>query len=329
MSFEQSVRTSVRGLGVQLLRDEPLAKHTTFRIGGPAEWYVAATTLEQLEGLAELAHEHRVPLTVLGGGSNLLVSDAGIHGLVMVNQTRWHGPAREFRSRWHHPAVRDDQVAAESGVLLAGFARWAVRQGLAGLEWAVSVPGTVGGAVIGNAGAHGSDTAANLAWAVLSYPGCGRQVLGREELRYVYRSSLLKEQLLDPAREPKPIVLAAGFDLTAGDAQEIGRRADEYLARRRATQPVEPSAGSIFRNPPGDHAGRIIESLGYKGHQIGGAQVSLRHANFIVNAGGATAADVAALINLLREQVYRATNIRLVPEILFVGEWAAGPLSDL
>ncbi len=198
------------------------------------------------------------------------------------------------------PCCARRQTVAESGVLAGGAGPLGGAAGAAGLEWAVSVPGTVGGAVIGNAGAHGSDTAANLAWAAVRYPGCGRQVLGRDELRYVYRSSLLKEQLLDPARDLQPVVLAAGFDLPAGDAVELTRRADEYLARRRATQPVEPSAGSIFRNPPGDHAGRLIESLGLKGYQIGGAQVSPRHANFIVNAGGATAADVVALINLLR-----------------------------
>jgi UDP-N-acetylmuramate dehydrogenase len=286
------------------------------------------TTLEQLETLPALALEYCLPLTILGGGSNLLVSDAGVRGLVVANQTRWHSTGAKFRQRWDHPAVRDGQLVAESGVLVAGLARWSVRQGLSGLEWAVSVPGTVGGAVIGNAGAHGSDVAATLAWALVGYVGCGRQMLSRDDLRYAYRSSLLKEQLLDPTREPKPVALAAGFELPAGDVGELDRRADEFLARRRSTQPVEPSAGSIFRNPPGDHAGRLIESLGLKGHQIGGAQVSTRHANFIVNTGTATAADVVALIDLLREQVYRATEIRLVPEILFLGE-AARPLSEL
>ncbi len=325
MTFEAAARR----LGIQLLRDEPLAKHTTFRIGGPADWYAAATTSEQLETLPELALEHGLPLTVLGGGSNLLVSDRGIRGLVIANQTRWHGAGAEVRQRWNHPALREDQLVAESGVLLAGLARWAVRQSLAGLEWAVSVPGTVGGAVIGNAGAHGSDIAANLAWVAVRYAGCARQVLSRDEMRYVYRSSALKEQLLDAGRETRPVVLGAGFHLFEGNAEELNRRADEYLARRRATQPVEPSAGSVFRNPPGDYAGKLIESLDLKGRQIGGAQVSPRHANFIVNTGNAMAADVVALINLLRERVYQATEIRLVPEILFVGEWLASPLSEL
>lgn len=325
MSFDAAVRRT----GIQLLKDEPLAKHTTFRIGGPAEWFAAATTLEQLEALAEVALDHGVPLTVLGGGSNLLISDAGVRGLVVVNQTRWHGPGAEVREQLRHPALNADQWVAESGVMLAGLARSTTRIGLAGLEWAISIPGTVAGAVIGNAGAHGSETAANLAWVLVRHPGCGRQVLLRDDLHYVYRSSRLREQLLDPRKEGKPVILAAGFDLPQGDPEAIVRRADENLARRRASQPVEPSAGSIFRNPTGDFAGRLIASLGMKGHQIGGAQVSPRHANFIINTGGATAADVLALINLLRRRVFDATGRLLAPEILFLGEWTTPPLSAL
>jgi len=325
MSFDEAVRRA----GVELLRDEPLAKHTTFRIGGPAEWFAAAATLEQLETLAEVALAYGVPLTVLGGGSNLLVSDAGIRGLVVANQTRRHGPAAQFREQLQHPALRDDHWVAESGVMLAGMARTTTRSGLAGLEWAISIPGTVAGAVIGNAGAHGSDTAANLAWVLVRYPGCRRQVLTRDDLHYTYRSSRLREQLLGPREQKRPVILAAGFALAQGDPVVLLHRADENLARRRASQPVEPSAGSIFRNPAGDFAGRLIESLGMKGHQIGGAQVSPRHANFIVNTGGATAADVVALINLVRQRVFDATGHRLTPEILFLGEWTTPPLSVL
>lgn len=325
MNFAEAVRRA----GVEFLRDEPLAKHTTFRIGGPAEWFAAAATLEQLETLAEVALAYGVPLTVLGGGSNLLVSDAGIRGLVVANQTRRHGPAAQFREQLQHPALRDDHWVAESGVMLAGMARTTTRSGLAGLEWAISIPGTVAGAVIGNAGAHGSDTAANLAWVLVRYPGCRRQVLTRDDLHYTYRSSRLREQLLGPREQKRPVILAAGFALAQGDPVVLLHRADENLARRRASQPVEPSAGSIFRNPAGDFAGRLIESLGMKGHQLGGAQVSPRHANFIVNTGGATAADVVALINLVRQRVFDATGHRLTPEILFLGEWTTPPLSVL
>jgi UDP-N-acetylmuramate dehydrogenase len=269
-----------------------------------------------------------VPLTVLGGGSNLLVSDAGIRGLVVANQTRWHGPREEWNGP-QHAMLGAGQWVAESGVLLAGLARATIKAGRAGLEWAVSVPGTVAGAVIGNAGAHGSDTAANLAWTLAFEPGRGRRVLSREDMQYVYRSSALKQQLLAGNDEPKPVVLAAGFDLPAGDVAELAAKADEYLARRRATQPVEPSAGSIFRNPPGEYAGKLIEGLGLKGRRSGGAQISPRHANFIVNTGDATAADALALINLIRQQVWKATGAVLIPEILFLGEWATPPLLPL
>lgn len=314
--------------GLAVTRGEPLAKRTTFRIGGPADWFAVATTVEQLEAAAEVAAGHGVPLTVLGGGSNLLISDAGIRGLVVANQTRWHGPAGEWAGP-RHALLREEQWVAESGTLLAGLARATIKAGRAGLEWAVSVPGTAAGAVIGNAGAHGSDTAANLAWTLVWQPGAGRRVLSREELRYVYRSSLLKEQLLAESGGPKPVVLAAGFDLPPGDVGALTAKADEYLARRRATQPVEPSAGSIFRNPPGGYAGQLIEGLGLKGHRIGGAQFSPRHANFIVNMGDASAADVAALINLARQRVFDATGLVLIPEILFVGAWDAPPLLRL
>jgi UDP-N-acetylmuramate dehydrogenase len=301
---------------VPLRRAEPLARHTTFRIGGPAEWYTVAMTTAQLAALADAGLADGLLVTVLGGGSNVLVADEGIRGLVIANQARSYG-------------VQDDNphcLVADSGALLAGLGRWAIRNGLSGLEWAVSVPGTVGGAVIGNAGAHGSDIAANLAWAEVHYPGQGTERLTCEALTYTYRSSLLKRQLAESeAHAPAPVVLSAAFNLTAGDTAEMTGRADGYLARRRASQPVEPSAGSIFRNPPGDYAGRLVESVGLKGHAIGGAQISPRHANFIINTGSATAADVVALMNLMRRRVYEASGHELVPEILFIGAWAHQP----
>jgi UDP-N-acetylmuramate dehydrogenase len=215
--------------------------------------------------------------------------------------------------------------------MLAGLARSAIREGWSGLEWAVSVPGTVGGAVIGNAGAHGGCIADRLAWAEVCYPGYGRRVLTAAELGYSYRSSVLKEQLAHRAAEAgsqpfdsvqgRSIVLRAAFNLTHGDVAEMMARADGFLARRRATQPVEPSAGSVFRNPPGDYAGRLIEAVGLKGQRLGGAQISPRHANFIVNTGNARAADVLGLICLARQRVYDQTGIELVLELLLLGEW--------
>jgi UDP-N-acetylmuramate dehydrogenase len=217
--------------------------------------------------------------------------------------------------------VTRGQLIADSGVLLAGLARTAIRAGFSGLEWAVSVPGTVGGAVIGNAGAYGSDIAGNLAEAIVAYPGLVPQTLTGEQMAFAYRSSLLKRQLASGTA--RPVVLRAKFDLQPGDAAVLAALAESYLARRRTSQPVEPSAGSIFRNPPGDHAGRLIEAVGLKGHRIGGAQSSPRHANFIVNVEHARAADVRALIDLMRQRVLEDAGVELIPEILFMGEWHA------
>ncbi|MCX7670073.1 MAG: hypothetical protein N2439_08375, partial [Anaerolineae bacterium] len=163
----------------------------------------------------------------------------------------------------------------------------------------------------------------NLAWALVWYAGRGRLLLTADELAFPYRGSRLKQQI--GAGGPPPVVLAAAFRLTPGDASEIAARADAYLARRRATQPTEPSAGSIFRNPPGDYAGRLIEAVGLKGHSIGGAQISPRHANFIVNVAQATAADVVALIDLCRQRVFETFGVELMPEIQFLGDWPVQP----
>jgi UDP-N-acetylmuramate dehydrogenase len=338
-------REAAEALGITMAADELLARHTTFHIGGPADLYATANDIAQLERLAELATAHDIPTTILGGGSNILVSDTGVHGLVIANHTRQIGiqDVRPVPGTAGHampgtaghamgctedvnslPALRaSGLLQADSGVALVGLARWAIKNGWTGLEWAVSVPGTVGGAVIGNAGAHGSDIASNLTWALVAYPRQGKKQLAAAELEFAYRSSLLKRQIA--AGRAAPVVLAAGFQLQRGNITEMTARADGYLARRRASQPVEPSAGSIFRNPPGDYAGRMIETVGLKGHRIGGAQISPRHANFIVNVAHAKAADVLALIDLMRERVNEQFGVELLPEILFLGDWLVQP----
>ena len=299
------------------------ARHTTFHIGGPADLYAAVSTIDQLERLTQTAATHDIPITIVGGGSNILVSDAGVCGLVIANQARqFRMQNAECRTKESLPNSDFCILDSDSGVALAGLARWTVKNGWTGLEWAVSVPGTVGGAVIGNAGAHGGDIAGNLAWALVAYPGQGRRLLTKDDLEFAYRSSLLKRQL---AAGETLVVLGAGFQLEPGDVAEATARADGYLAKRRASQPVEPSAGSIFRNPPGDHAGRLIEAVGLKGHRIGGAQISPRHANFIVNVENARADDVIALVDLMRNRVFEQFGVELIPEILFVGDWPKQP----
>jgi UDP-N-acetylmuramate dehydrogenase len=212
---------------------------------------------------------------------------------------------------------------AESGAAMAGVARTSVRAGLSGLEWAVSVPGTIGGAVVGNAGAHGGEVKDNLD-SVLLLDGEGDiQEYQVADLAYAYRDSRLK-QLKPLVAAFKPVVLNVNFRLARGDATVIAERAERFLQHRRQTQPVAPSLGSIFVNPPGDYAGRLIEEAGLKGYRIGGVEVSTQHANFIVNPGGvgqATAGDVMRLIAHIQEQVAGIHGITLAAEVQLVGEW--------
>lgn len=306
-----------RDTGLSLRRDEPLSGHTTLRVGGPADLFVSVSAVEDLVAITRLTREIDVPALVLGGGSNLLVSDRGVRGLVIANGCR--------TVRRHEGNV----LWAESGANLAGVARQAMRWGLAGLEWCVSVPGTVGGAVVGNAGAHGGCVADNLLRATLLMPDGSLAEWPAARFSYGYRSSALKSLLRAGTGQPQPVVLAAAFQLQEADPEQMEARAAGFLARRRATQPVEPSAGSIFQNPPGDYAGRIIEALRLKGQSQGGAAFSTVHANFIVNTGGASAADVAALVNRARQAAWQALGVELTPEILFVGDWAEPPLTNL
>lgn len=296
--------------GLAVRRDEPLAAHTTMRIGGPADLFVTVFDIEHLAAALRLAALHDVPALVLGGGSNALVADAGVRGLVIANACR----AVERRA--------GNVVWAESGVNLAGLARQTMRWGLQGLEWCVSVPGAVGGALVGNAGAHGGSIADSLLRATVLNADGSLSEWPVRRFRYGYRTSALKALLR--AGEPAPIVLAAAFQMQPGDPAEMEAKAAEFLAHRRATQPTEPSAGSIFQNPPGDFAGRVLDSLGFKGRRAGNAQFSTVHANFIVNRGGATAADVLTLIEEARSLAW-AAGIELTPEIMFLGDWPIQP----
>ncbi len=304
-----------RDTGLAVRRDEPLASHTTMRIGGPADLFVSVSVLDDLATVLALAREMNVPALVLGGGSNLLVSDRGVRGLVVSNGCRV--------VRRHEGNV----LWAESGANLAGVARQAMRWGLTGLEWCVSVPGTVGGAVVGNAGAHGGAVADNLLRTTLLELDGSLTEWPVARLAYGYRRSALKDMIR--SGQLQPVVLSAAFQLQEADPAEMEARAASFLAHRRTTQPVEPSAGSIFQNPPGDYAGRIIEALGLKGAGQGGAAFSTVHANFIVNQGGASAADVATLINRARQMAWDTLGVVLTPEILFVGDWAEDPVAEL
>ena len=308
-------RAIAQATGLAVRHHEALAAHTTLRVGGPADLFVAAGSTQHLAAILDLARAHGVPVTLLGGGSNVLVSDLGVRGLVIANTCR--------SVRQHQGNV----LWAEAGAPLAGTARQAMRWGLGGLEWAVSVPGSVGGALAGNAGAHGGCIADSLLRATMWLPDGSLAEWPAARFDYHYRSSVLKQATL--AEAVSPVVLAAAFQLQPGDQATLEARAAGFLAHRRSTQPTEPSAGSIFQNPAGDYAGRIIEALGLKGARHGDAQFSLAHANFIINRGHANAQDIAALINRARQEAWQTFGILLTPEILFIGDWPQPPLAEV
>jgi len=291
--------------------DVPLARYTAFQIGGPADLLVVARDVDALRQVVTLAWERRIFYRVLGKGSNILVSDAGWRGLVVLNRARETAilPPRKPEGSW--------TVRAESGALFSTLARRCVDRGLAGLEWAVGIPGTVGGAVVGNAGAWGGDVASSLQAAAVLEPGGGEARWPVERFGYAYRTSILKTE----AERRQAVVLAAEFGLREGEPQALRARAAEIAARRKASQPSGTSCGSVFKNPPGDSAGRLIEAAGLKGRRVGGAQISTRHANFIINLGQARAADVKALIDLARATVRERFGVALELEIELVGDW--------
>ncbi len=295
--------TSLGRYGLQF--DQPLAPFTSFRIGGPAEMLLVVHRPEHLVAALDRLHRHDKPFLILGGGSNVLIRDEGVPGLVILNQ------CRELRWSERDPHL----VCAQSGALLAQLARASIRRGLAGLEWAVSVPGTVGGAVVGNAGAHGQCTADSLDHICVWREGRVTEMTP-DELAFDYRSSRLKQR--SPNSRPRAVVLEAAFRLHPDPQGEARARAETYIAHRRRTQPVDKSAGSIFKNPPGDYAGRLIEAAGLKGLTVGRAQVSQKHANFIINTGGATAADVLELMKRIQDEVFHRFGVMFEPEIQII-----------
>ncbi len=297
-------------------RDVPLARFTTLRAGGPADLLVVVETAEELRRATMLACEHGMSFRVLGAGSNVLVSDAGIRGLVVINRAR----GITFPPPGGDASDGSTSVRAESGASISTVARQCVLRGLAGLEWAATIPGTVGGAVVGNAGAWGGDVASALIAA--SVLECGKTVVEWpvERFEYNYRSSILKQQAM-PGLLPA-VVLEARFALQRGDRGALEAQVADMAARRKASQPPGATCGSVFRNPPGDYAGRLIEAAGLKGVHRGNAEISPVHANFVVNHGGAAAADIRALIELARQRVRAEAGIALELEIQLIGDWA-------
>lgn len=297
-------------LGPERVRaDEPLARHTFYRIGGPADLFVVAGSVEELIAAVTLARENGAPYFILGAGTNVLVSDRGIRGLVVESRAK--------KVTWAEQDNRA-QVTVEAGAPLSRLARQAARRGWAGLTWACGIPGTVGGGVVQNAGAHGGCMADVLQSVTVLDNDDVTWCVPAENLGFDYRDSVFKKRI-----GPAWIILAAELRLHRGDPAGLAARIADYDAWRRARQPAGASCGSVFKNPPGDYAGRLVEAAGLKGERAGGAEISPLHANFFVNKGGATAADVMVLIDRVRSEVMRQFSVALELEIELVGEWLA------
>ncbi|MBI2909095.1 MAG: UDP-N-acetylmuramate dehydrogenase [Chloroflexi bacterium] len=283
--------------------NESMRLHTSFRIGGPADIYVVAESVRQLREAVQIARRHEAPVFILGKGSNLLVDDAGIRGVVIENRSGRRGYA-----------VQGTEVRVSSGVSLSSLARRTALAGLEGLEWAIGVPGTVGGAVVCSAGAYGGSMADVVRQVEVLSDASAVRSLEAASVGFGYRQSVFKKE--GPTGS---VILTADLALRRGKAEVLKARLARYASHRRSHQPKEPSAGSIFKNPQGYAAGWLIEQVGLKGRRIGDAQISPVHANFIVNLGHATAADVMSLIVMARDKVREQFSIGLEREIEIVG----------
>lgn len=298
--LDEKIRDYLPDMTVE--RDVPMSRHTSFRIGGPARRMAFPESREQLVILLGLAEECGIRPFLLGRGTNLLVSDRGLDTLVIKTAERMTSIRR----------LDDVTLEADVGVLLSRLAVYAQQAGLAGLEFAHGIPGSLGGAVCMNAGAYGGEMKQVLRSAAVLFPEEGIRTLSCEELKLSYRHSLLTEH-------PEAVVLYAEFALTPGDPEQIRETMRTLMAKRKASQPLEwPSAGSTFKRPEGHFAGTLIDQCGLKGLTVGGAQVSEKHAGFLINRGGATFADMTELIRQVQQRVLVETGVTLEPEVKIV-----------
>jgi UDP-N-acetylmuramate dehydrogenase len=290
------MKVALADQGVSFCVEEPLARYTTIGLGGPAELMTYPASTEQMIAVLGSAAELELPVRVLGSGSNLLVSDEGVRGLVIHTGAM---KVTRFTER--------GRVEAEAGVQFPGLVRAAVSRGLRGLEGGVGIPGSVGGVLAMNAGAYGFAMADYVDEVTVVVPGKGKLVLARDQVDFRYRSSSFGDDV---------VVARCRMQLSEDEPAAIREDMDARLAVRKNTQPVGvKSAGCIFKNPPGESAGKLIDELGLKGLRIGGARVSEVHANFFVHDGSASAGDVISLVEEVRERVFLATKVELEEEV--------------
>jgi UDP-N-acetylmuramate dehydrogenase len=286
----------------KVLENEPLANHTTMKIGGPADVFIEPSSIENLEKTMEVVREYGLKWTVIGRGSNLLVSDKGIEGAVI-----------KLGKGLDNLEINGTEIKVGAGFSLVSLSVQISKKGMAGLEFASGIPGSVGGAVYMNAGAHGSDISNVLKKAYVLFADGSLEWLSNEEMEFSYRTSVLQKK--------RPgIVVEAVFSLKKGNREEIVERMQNNKNYRKETQPYNlPCAGSIFRNPLPHHAGKLVQDAGLKGHSIGGAKISEMHGNFIVNAGNGRAEDVLALIQHVKDTVYEKYGIEMETEVEIIG----------
>ena len=287
----------------RVLEAEPMGKHTTFRIGGPADLFVAPENTDEIKKLIAICKEEEVPYFILGNGSNLLVSDKGYRGVII----------QLYRS-FGQITLKENEIHAQAGALLSGIAAMAREASLTGFEFAGGIPGTLGGAVVMNAGAYGGEMKDVLKEVTVLTPEGEIVTLQADELQMGYRTSVVKEAGY--------IVLEAVISLKEGNPEEIKNRMQELAAMRSSKQPLSyPSAGSTFKRPEGYFAGKLIMDSGLRGYQVGGAQVSEKHCGFVINAGNATAKDVTTLMADVQRIVMEKFGVKLEPEVKLLGEF--------
>ena len=291
--------------GDSIQENVSLAPYTSARIGGPADILVTANSADELAEIMTVIWGQGLPYVILGGGSNVLISDKGVRGAVLLNRAK----AVRFENG------DQPKVWVESGVVFSNLANRCASKGLSGLEWAATIPGTVGGAVVGNAGAFGGDMSSNLIVAEL-LTNRGREKWPVNKMDYGYRTSVLK------GNAEKAIVLSAELVLKNATKDSVSVKIEQFSERRKATQPPGASMGSMFKNPDGDHAGRLIEAAGLKGTRIGNAEISPLHGNFFVNHGETKASDMRALIELVQKKVAEKFGIKLELEVELIGDWS-------
>jgi UDP-N-acetylmuramate dehydrogenase len=305
--LKRSILSDLRStFGDRLQENVALSGYTAARIGGPADALLFVRSAEELIQAAEKLWKMDAPFLLLGGGSNVLVSDKGVRGVVIINRAR----LVKFDSQSEQPSVQ-----AESGVTPNDIAQRAARLGLAGFEWAAGIPGSLGGAVYGNAGAFASDIAGSLISLELFHRQYGHQVWPVKKMKYGYRTSVLKRE------HPPVFILSVRLALSHADPKVIWAKMEQFSEQRRNTQPPGASMGSMFKNPTGEKAGRLIEAAGLKGRRIGNAEISTQHANFFINHGQTCAEDMKALIELVQNTVAEKFGVNLELEVELIGEW--------